>query len=63
MSSERVRAIAEQLRAERLREIEEDPRFAGADGDPSSALRKQQAIAWVNNEIDNALDLAIRGGW
>ena len=61
--SDRIRTIADQLRAERLAAIEADPKYAGAEHDQSAALHKQQAIQRMEAEIGNAVDLAIRWGW
>jgi hypothetical protein len=63
MNTDRIHAIAAELRAERLAKIETDPRYAHADQDPSVVLAKQTAIQRVEAEIGNAVDLAIRGNW
>ena len=63
MNTNRIHAIAAELRAERLAKIKADPRYTHADQDPSVALAKQTAIQRVEAEIGNAVDMAIRGGW
>jgi hypothetical protein len=63
MNIDRIHAIAAKLRAERLGQIEANPRYAHADQDPSVALAKQTAIQRMEAEIGNAVDMAIRGGW